>query len=353
METYSSILQKMQNKFKELAGYDVDEASDVGIRIRVLAAEIYSAYTNLEWLKTQMFAQTATGERLDLHAQQRGLQREEPTSSYGTLTFSRTSARGYSVEIPAGTICSTTGVNPIKVITLESGIISDTGTTVTVSAKSVDQGSVANLSADSVTVFVTAIAGVDSVTNDDAFIGACDAEDDEVLRKRLMESYENLSTGSNSEFYKQIALNHNDIKSASVFPMNRGTGTVDIFVASIGSVPDSDTIAEIQADIDKLKGVNVDAKVLPAVTSEINITANISIDPNYNSSDVIENCKTAIRNYFNSLNIGDNLFSVAIGNAIFNVDGVINYTFPSSSGYDTSIDGASIAILGTLTINKV
>lgn len=353
METYSSILQKMQNKFKDLAGYDVDEASDVGIRIRVLAAEIYSAYTNIEWLKNQMFAQTATGERLDLHAQQRGLKREGNTSSHGTLTFSRTSARGYSVEIPAGTICSTAGIDPVKVITLESGTISDSGTSVTVSAKSVDKGSVANLSANSVTVFVTAIAGVDSVTNGDAFIGACDAEDDEVLRKRLMESYENLSTGSNCEFYKQIALKHDGIKSASAFPMNRGEGTVDIFVASIGSVPNSDIIAEVQADVDNLKGVNVDAKVLPAVTTTVNIAANISIHSNYSSSDVIENCKTAIRNYFNSLNVGDDVLSVAIGNAIFNVDGVVNYNFPNSSGYDTSIDGASIAVLGTLIINEV
>ena len=59
METYEEILSRMQEKFAELAGYPADEASDIGIRLRVLAGEIYSLTASMNWLEQQLFAQTA------------------------------------------------------------------------------------------------------------------------------------------------------------------------------------------------------------------------------------------------------------------------------------------------------
>lgn len=50
-ETYESILSRMQDRFQELAGFPADDASDIGIRLKVLAGELFSACTNLDWLK--------------------------------------------------------------------------------------------------------------------------------------------------------------------------------------------------------------------------------------------------------------------------------------------------------------
>ncbi|MFQ7061561.1 MAG: hypothetical protein ACLRQY_02295 [[Clostridium] leptum] len=69
-ETYESILSRMQDQFQELAGFPADDASDIGIRLKVLAGELFSACTNLDWLKRQVFPQTAQGIQLDYHAQQ-------------------------------------------------------------------------------------------------------------------------------------------------------------------------------------------------------------------------------------------------------------------------------------------
>ncbi len=46
-ETYESILSRMQDRFQELAGFPADDASDIGIRLKVLAGELFSACTNL------------------------------------------------------------------------------------------------------------------------------------------------------------------------------------------------------------------------------------------------------------------------------------------------------------------
>ena len=65
METYGEILARMKAKFAELSGATVNDDSDVGIRMKVLAGEVLSLQSNAQWLKNQMFAQTASGVQLD------------------------------------------------------------------------------------------------------------------------------------------------------------------------------------------------------------------------------------------------------------------------------------------------
>ena len=45
--TYDEILQAMTEEFTGLAGFSPDGASDIGIRMKVLAAQLYEL-----WLKT-------------------------------------------------------------------------------------------------------------------------------------------------------------------------------------------------------------------------------------------------------------------------------------------------------------
>ena len=66
MESYEEILERMKNKFTELSGSNVNDDSDIGIRMKVLAGEIFSLQNNVNWLKNQMFAQTAVGEQLTI-----------------------------------------------------------------------------------------------------------------------------------------------------------------------------------------------------------------------------------------------------------------------------------------------
>ena len=66
----------MRETFSDKAGFSPDDASDIGIRLKVLAGEIYSACSQAEFLKRQAFPQTAEGDFLDLHARQRGISRK-------------------------------------------------------------------------------------------------------------------------------------------------------------------------------------------------------------------------------------------------------------------------------------
>ena len=66
-ENYSEILERMQTEFEKNAGYVPDDASDIGIRMKTLAGEIFSLESSIDFLKRQMFPTTATGEYLDKH----------------------------------------------------------------------------------------------------------------------------------------------------------------------------------------------------------------------------------------------------------------------------------------------
>ena len=65
---FEELYARMAQKYEALAGFAPDDASDAGIRLRVLAGEIYSALCALETVRGASFPQTAVGEALDLHA---------------------------------------------------------------------------------------------------------------------------------------------------------------------------------------------------------------------------------------------------------------------------------------------
>ena len=87
MDSYQEILDRMKAKYKELSGYEADGASDIGIRMQVLAGEVFSLSCYAQWIIRQMFPQTAQGEQLDYHALEQGLTRKPAIAAKGTLSF--------------------------------------------------------------------------------------------------------------------------------------------------------------------------------------------------------------------------------------------------------------------------
>jgi len=55
--------------------------------------------------------------------------------------------------------------------------------------------------------------------NPEAFTGGTDTESDELLRARILESFDSLPTGSNKAFYEAEALK---VVAVSVLAKNRG-----------------------------------------------------------------------------------------------------------------------------------
>lgn len=349
--TYEEILTGMQEKFSKLAGFEADDASDIGIRLKVLAAEVFAINANIEWVKNQMFPQTAIGKQLDYHAQERGIKRKSASKSRGTLKFSRPSKATYDINIPKGTICSTNGSDVIRVVTTEDATLAAGELSVTVAAESELGGADTNVAVGSVCVMVTIPAGMGSVTNMTAFTGGSDQESDEELRERVMFSYENISNGTNCAFYRNCALSFDGVNSVSVIAAPRGSGSVDIYVAGKGRIVDSDLITEIQSYINELREINVDAQVKSPSLISVAVTGTVKAKSGYQVSDVIEACKVSLQNYFDSLSIGETVKRIDLYNAIFGTEGVENYTLTVPVA-DITINSTSLATKGVLTFTE-
>ena len=269
MQTYDEILKAMTDKYTALSGIKPDERSDIGIRLRVLAGEIYSNLVNAEWLKRQMFVSTAQGEYLDLHAKERGITRREATHAYGYVTFSVSEAATENISIPKGTVVAVFG-SLLRFETTYDAVIYMGETSATVKVKSVGLGKEYNVLDGTVTVMVTPPSGVETVTNAEAFSGGCDVESDESLRERVVQSIAFPANCTNCAYYEGLAESVDGIGSAAAVPRGRGVGTVDVYVAADGSEASDEAVEKAQELLSKEREVNVDVLVKKAEAVSVN-----------------------------------------------------------------------------------
>lgn len=334
----------MKDKFTELAGYSPDDASDIGIRIRVLAGEVYSINTAVDWLKRQTFAQTAYGSKLELRAQERGLTRKPAVAAHGTLTFSRSSTLWYNAEIPSGTVCSTSGDGAVRYITTQNAILEQGSLSVDVPAQAAQAGSAGNTQSGTITVMVTPNSSIQSVTNAAAFAGGEDSESDDSLRQRLLQCYKEVSNGSNQAWYRQAVLQYPGIQSVGIMP---GTGTVTLYLGGRGCTPSDTQIQQISNDLNRKRELGLTVTVKKARRIAVAVTATIAPKSGIDSNEAVTACKTAVQNFFNDLNVGDGVLLSALCAALFATEKIKDCKFTSD---ERLMAQNQLAVQGLVTI---
>ncbi len=344
MNSYDEIVARMTDQFTELAGYAPDDASDVGIRIKVLAGEIYSLCSAVDWLKTQTFAQTAQSSQLDLRAQERGITRKPPTAAEGLLTFGRSTPLWYSAGVPAGTVCSTVGDTPVRYVTTQDAVLPQGELTVTVPAKAEQGGRAGNTQPGTVSVMITPPPALESVTNTAAFSGGEDSEGDGELRARLMQSYAEISNGINAAFYREFCQNYDGVYSAGIIPRENGVGTVGIYLGGRGGVPPQNVIAQVQNGISALREINATVTVAPAQTVPIGIDITVVPADNSNADDAKAACAQAIDDYFDALSVGEPFLLAALGVLILSTEKIKNYSYSESTMADRKLEANQLAV---------
>lgn len=337
----------MKNKFSELAGYPPDDASDIGIRIRVLAGEIYSIQNAVDWLKRQSFAQTATGEQLEMLAAERGLSRKKAVAATGTLTFGVSSALWFSATIPAGTVCSTSGSAPVRYVTTEAVTLPQGSLKVDAPAKAETAGSMGNMPMGTVTVLVTPPSSIQTVVNAAAFTGGEDNESDDFLRARLLACYAEPPNGCNASWYRQAALQTDGVDSVRVVPRPNGAGTVALYLGGKGCAPSASTVQQVKDRLGALREIDVDLTVEAAQAVPVNVTAAVVAAPAAVAADVKTACTAAVQDYFLGLGVGEPVTLAGIGAKLYGTGMITDYSFTTEG---TSMTDSQLAVLGTTLI---
>ena len=349
MKEVSEIYRGMLDVFTEKTGFSMEDSADLAVRLYAAAAQLQTLYIYADWALAQSFPQTAAGEYLDRHAALRGLARKAGEKAHGVLRFRMDLTREDDVSIPAGTVCSTAGL--VRFVTLEDAVIEAWSLYADAPAQAESAGSAGNAAVQTVTVLTQAPVGVAGVTNPAAFVGGSDGETDEALRQRVLDSFVRLPNGANAAFYEQRALSHAGVRAVSVIPRESGIGTVGVVIAADGGIPDAALVAEVQADIQKVREIAVDVTVRAPTAQVVNVTAKLKPKAGVAFATARAAVTSAVRAYFTGALLGRRLYRAALGDVIYGTGLVENYTL-SAPGSDLAGAADRLPVLGALTLTE-
>ncbi len=342
----------MKQSYTGYAGFTPSDQSDVMIRLRVLAGEIYSERAYAEYILRQMFPSTATGEYLDRHAAERGLTRKPAVKAHGAVAFFPVEQTHGDILIPAGTVvCTDTDLH--RYVTDSDVVLEENAASVTAYITAVKAGAEYNAKGGTVTVIVTPIAGVGRVTNGSLVVGGTDTETDEELRARIADSYANISNGANAAYYKRIASSVSGVGSVSVIGCARGAGTVDVYVLGTGGTTVSDaTLAQVQSLLSEARELNVDVRACRPEEVSVTLYIRITVEPGYQFSTVAGQVQTAVTDYIDSLGIGGDVLLSKVGEVIYHIKGVSDYRFLENYGSNRIISDSRYASADNIIVRE-
>lgn len=349
MDTYEQIYNRMKQNYIQSSGAGFDDTSDIAIRLKVLAGELYDAQTNYEWLKRQMFVTTAEGVYLDYFASQRGLERKQAQKANGEITFSITEPKSHDVVIPKGSVVATVDNVPLRFYTTEDDCITSGNTLVSVYATAEKAGACGNIKAGCPVVAVSVPSEVDSVAVRDMFSGGNDAENDEQLRKRIKNAFVFPSNGTNAAYYEQLALSVDGIAKAGIVAKARGSGTVNVYVCGQGTELDTDTIQLVQNIMNENRELNVDVLALQAQYKYVNLDISVTAKSGCSEETVKSKCTKAFSDCLDAIPIGGKFFLSNLGSFLFNTGCIENYEF-NTSMTDDEATGSQCFATGLINI---
>lgn len=351
MESYDAILQRMKASYESYAGFTLSEESDIMIRLRVLAGEIYQLRVNEEYIARQLFPSTATGEYLDLHAAERGLTRRSAASASGYVTFTPQDAVHPEILIPAGTeVC--TYADLLRYNTVSDVILPSGENSVTAQVTAASPGAAYNARVGTVSLIVTPVPGIGGVTNAAAFTGGADAESDDELRERVIDSYVNIVSGANAAYYKSLAMSVPGVYSASVVGRGRGNGTVDIYISGVGEAVSASVKSQLQALVSAGRELNVDVLVRDPEAVPVALYILLTVEAGYDFTAVSGEVRDTVTGYINALGIGTDVLLSKVGEIVGHVKGVADYHFIESYGGDRIISDSRYPVAGTILVEE-
>ena len=349
--TYQEILAVMEEEYTRAAGHAPEQAADIGIRLRILATQLAELYNQVEELQYQAFPQTATGEMLAYHAAVRGITPKQAVKATGGLLFYRDTSALSGIDIPAGTLCQTTG-GEYRFETTEDGVLTAGETQVLVPAQAVEGGAGANVGAGAVSGLVTVIQGLAGVANPQPFRYGVDPEGDEQLRQRLMEHYAAISNGANPSFYYQIAMGRDEVYSAKVLPRHQGRGTVKVAVAGQGSAVTPEVVQALREEIESRKEIAVDLEVAAAQPVAVDIQIQLLPEDLTRYEDAADTVREKLAQGLLGRRVGEPLRRVDLYRILGQVEGILNYVvvLPQT---DIRVQQDQLVVLGNLTTQRM
>lgn len=305
---------------------------------------------NMVSVMTNAFVQTATGEWLDLKAEERGENREEATYARALATI--VDANGANVAVEIGdrfaSIEDETMFYSVSAVNVNGSVELTAETAGTDGNKYIGQ-----------LVPVTPNDQIVSAVLTEVTIPARDAESDDDLRARLLTMNETTEFGGNVADYESFVSQIEDVGAVQVYPTWNGGGTVKLVILNNSlTVPSQSLIDEVQAEVDPVDGTGNGYGISPighTVTvgkpslRTIAVSANVDTVNTMTVDDIKDDLTAAIEAYFASVRgqfgtrVDERAYSLAIYRSqitakLLAVEGVTNVA-------DVELDGNAADVI--------
>lgn len=344
MKDIEQLYSDMLSDFTARTGMEVSAGGDLSARLYAVAAQLCALYAQADWVSRQCFPQTAQGEYLDRHAQLRALERKQAACAEGTVRFFGDESAQSERVIPAGTVCMTAGL--VRFETTCEGVLAAGETCVELPVRAVEPGVAGNVRAGSIDTLAAAPVGITGCTNDLPLTNGADAEEDEVLRQRILDSFRRLPNGANAAFYEREALAFEGVAAAAALPRNRGVGTVDVVIAAPGGLPDQRLLEQVQEHFEQCREIAVDVRAIAPEPVKVNMTIQVVCQ----QPDVVfPRVERAIREWFHGQRLGQNVLRAQLTSLVFGVDGVENCRVTAPEA-DLTLTKGQLPVLETVTV---
>lgn len=350
MRTTEEIYGALVREFQARTGREAGQTGDLAARLWAVAAQICALEAQNDWTARQCFPQTATGEHLEMHAALRTLERRKATPAAGKIRFFVDKAMSANLTIPKGTVCMTAALTRFE--TVEAGTLAAGETHVDVAARAVEPGAEGNVGENTIVSMAVAPVGVSRCGNSTAFSGGLDAEGDEELRGRVLDTYKRLPNGANAAFYEWGAMSFPQVVAAAVLPRNRGIGTVDVVVATGAGIPEAALLTQIREYFAARREIAVDVGVLAPTEKSANVAVAVQCAPGQDFAQVKAAVEGAVRGWFDGRRLGKALLRAELGRLVFDVEGVGNYLLTAPAA-DVAVTAGELPRLGTLTVTAM
>lgn len=350
MKTVETIYEEMLEQFGTRTGLEPVEGCDLSARLYAVAAQVYALYVQADWVARQAFPQTAQGEYLDRHAQLRSLERKGAVAAQGVVRFTAGETAAEDRVIPQGTVCMTVGL--VRFETTQEGVISAGELTADVPVRALTEGAAGNVGAGTIVTMAVAPVGVLSCTNPQPCTGGEEAEDDETLRARVLDTFKRLPNGANAAFYEQSALSFDGVAAAAVVPRPRGTGSVDVVVATPSGLPGEELLRELTEYFQARREIAVDVQVRAPETVSVDVTVRVKAGEGRDQQAVEQAVEQALRDWFTGKILGQSVLLAKLGSLVYGCEGVENYAI-SAPASDVAVESDVLPVLGTLTVEEL
>ena len=345
-EIYGALLAA----FEERSGFAMEEGCDLAVRLYAAAAELQALGIQSEWVLDQSFPQTAQGIYLDRHGEMRGLSRRPATRAVGTLRFTVELPPVADVTIPAGTVCMT--AEEVRFATLTSTVLAAGTLQAEAPAEAVAGGAAGNVGPGEIQILTACPVAVTGCTNPAAFAGGSDAESDEELRERILESYRRLPNGANAAWYEQTALSYGGVAEARAVGRARGIGTVDVYVATERGLPDSGLLGGLQRLLQEKREIAVDVQVKAPTVRTVDVTVAVEPAAGRSFGEAKSAVEQTITAFFTGKLLGGAVRLAELGSRVYALPEVENYRF-LAPGEDLAADDTILPVLGKLTVQEM